>query len=768
VTRRYISFVIRHRIAVLVACVSVTVAATWMVSRGVLASSVIQLFFGEDPKYEAYRELANRFSDSDLAVFAFEHSELFTADGWHKLERVVAGLEEVEAVRRVDAVTNAYRIRGEDDLLAVDSYNDLVADGIAFEELRHDILADELLRGLLVSEDGRYSMVLIELTDDADRPVEKLPEIMEQLYGPFEAAGFSRQQLHPAGLLPETIETTAQARYSIYTIFPIVVLLLSLIVYLLFLQVWPVAITMGVSMVANLWTFAFAVMLDRDINIMMAMVPAVMLVVAFSDIIHLCSAYLLELRAGLSKADAILESGSEVGRACLFTSLTTLVGFASLAFVPTPVIRKLATVLAFGVALALILAMTLVPILFSLLPAPKAATWQKGGPLVRLVDRVIQGALALSTRRAWQVIVGFAIVLVVSLMGISRIRIETKMIDRLNEDNPIRQSAEFIEKQFAGTTFLDVYFTAKEGDFLEPERFVALSRLQEEVLKIADVDEAQSFVDVIDRIHNELAGPDAKLPDSRAMLAQYLLLFDMSGGGGIERLIDEERLTVRMTVRLSGPGMVRTADLGKEIARQGRELFGPSVDVSPGGLTYLFGDWIGFIVDGQKQGLLFAFFATTLMMIVALRLWGAGLLSMIPNALPILVLGGVVGWTWDSVDSDTIMVAMIAIGIGVDDTIHFTTRLRMEAARTNDLFRAMQRTFNFTGRAIIMTSIILCLGFAPFATSAYFTTKIMGTLLPMTLLVALVADLLLLPALIEVGVIRIPLGGDTGSSQLSS
>ena len=112
------------------------------------------------------------------------------------------------------------------------------------------------------------------------------------------------------------------------------------------------------------------------------------------------------------------------------------------------------------------------------------------------------------------------------------------------------------------------------------------------------------------------------------------------------------------------------------------------------------------------------------------------------------------GGVWDVVDSDTILVATFAIGIAVDDTIHFLTRLRYESSRTRDRNVALQRTFVFTGRAIVQTTIILCLGFSPFAWSDYFSTRIIGTLLPMTLVMALVADLLLVPALVELGVLR--------------
>ena len=127
---------------------------------------------------------------------------------------------------------------------------------------------------------------------------------------------------------------------------------------------------------------------------------------------------------------------------------------------------------------------------------------------------------------------------------------------------------------------------------------------------------------------------------------------------------------------------------------------------------------------------------------------------MIPNAFPLLVLGGTLGLVYDEVDSDTLFLAMLAIGIGVDDTIHFLMRFRLERSRSTDRQEALIRTFEFAGRAIIMTTVTLALGFAPFVLSGYFSIWILGVYLPLTLVVALLADLLLVPAMAQVGWIR--------------
>ncbi|NOZ00785.1 MAG: MMPL family transporter, partial [Deltaproteobacteria bacterium] len=208
------------------------------------------------------------------------------------------------------------------------------------------------------------------------------------------------------------------------------------------------------------------------------------------------------------------------------------------------------------------------------------------------------------------------------------------------------------------------------------------------------------------------------------------------------------------TVHLHGEGAIETRDTGRRIEQIGkRELAGrASVEVT--GLAFLMGDWIDVIVAGQKQGLILAIFLITIMMIVGLKSVRVGLWSMIPNILPLVVLGGYLGLFWKQVDSDLLGLGMIAIGIGVDDTVHFLMRFRIERARSPDVGEAIRRTFHFSGRGIVITTVILVLGFAPFAMSNYLSLEVMGTLLPMTLCVALAADLFLIPALVQLGWIR--------------
>jgi len=298
---RYIDWVLRHRRMVLAVCVGITVLSGAGLTRAVFASSMIKVFFGESAAYNRYLALIERFGDSDLTFLAVEDETLFTPQGWARADRITRGLAALADFKRVHSVTNALRIRGHDSELEVRTYNEVVGQTGDFEALRKDILADDLLRGVLISEDGSCAAFALEIIPDDDRKMERLPLLFDEIYQVFEAEGISRDRIHSAGLVSESLEVGSQAVFTIQRIFPFTLLILIGLVFFIFRQLWPVLLTSGVALVSMMWTFAFAVLLEPQINIMMAIVPAVMLTVAFSDIIHLCYPTCSSLNRGTTR-----------------------------------------------------------------------------------------------------------------------------------------------------------------------------------------------------------------------------------------------------------------------------------------------------------------------------------------------------------------------------------------------------------------------------------------------------------------------------------
>ncbi|MEZ4266701.1 MAG: MMPL family transporter [Myxococcota bacterium] len=755
----YVRFVLGHRALILGLCGVVTVAAlALIVTRGSLGSSLGKLFLGETPEWNTYLERVRDFQADEAIIVALADTDLTDPAVLDRLEAAGDAIMELPEVGWIQSPLSVSRIARDEDSLQIRPYAELIRQRPQdAKELLAELASDPFGSGLVVSPDGRHSAFVIELIPDTERPAERGPELVGEVTQAFIAHGFPADSLHRVGFLALLSQSIAETRYSIETLFPLVAIVLLAVVMLLFHRLWPVALSMGVSLIGVTWTMAFAVIWDPKINVMLAMAPAVILIVGFSDVIHLCSAYLLELSHGRSREDAIRASAVDVGHACLYTSLTTFVGFIGMTFVPTPAFRQLGWVLGFGVATALLLAMTLVPIAFSLMPTPKP--WRVGATsrVQAALDGVLAAMSRLATRRARWVVAAFALVTAVAIAGASRVHIESRFTDRFAPDSPIRKDADFFAEHFAKANIIQLFVTTPEpGGLLEPETMSRLAAWQDELTATPGVESVISYADVLRQMHGVLADdpqPGA-LPDSHDALAQYTLLFEMSARDQLRRLTDFDRKTALVSVRVADEGMRAAGVLGDRLAERGREVMGEGTRVEATGIIWLMGHWLDEVITGQTTGFLFTFLVITLMMSLELRSLRLGLWSMVPNTVPLLVLGGVLGFMWEDVDSDTLAIAMLAIGIGVDDTIHFLMRYRIEAQRTDDPDEALDRAYDFAGRAIVMTTVTLALGFAPFATSSYYTTRILGTLLPMTLVVALVADLLLVPALARLGPLR--------------
>jgi len=756
----YIKFTIKHRYAVVGLFVVLTAIAASIAGGAEMSTQLGEDMVGDRPEFHRYIERSQEFRSDGIVAVGVEDPDMLSEESQARLRRAVDLLERQEVVARVETILDMNRMDGSDGTLTLREY---AAEALENPEGRAAtqaaLCADSLAGALFLSSDCKAHAVMVEMTVDKDRPGEMVPEIVDGIMGAFVEAGYTPEQLHRSGFTAAVAESINQLGFNLTTIFPVVAVLLLLVVWLLFRRVWPAAVAMVVAMLAVIWTLAFVVAVHGTLHALVTLIPPVILIVAFSDTVHLCSAYLLLVSQGRTKEEAIEETGAEVGRACLLTSATTFAGFASFGLVPQPAMRVTALAGAFGVAVALLIAITLVPVLLSFGRTPKPMLKGTTGKVHGALDRVLDWCRGLATTYPMPVIGLFALLVIFACTGAPGFAFDADFDKRFSEDNSLTIDTEWFKENFVGAYGLEVYVEAPEGkDLLDIERFRAVADYQRQLARTRGVDSVYSLVDLIEEIHRTMA-PDraAKdpLPDSRGLLAQYLLLFESSGGEDLERIVDFERKEMVIGVRTGLSGARENARLGVRVGGLATPALGDQASAEVTGIVFLLGYFFDDIVNGQKAGFFVSFFLIALIMALGLRSLRVGFISMVPNLLPVATLAGYMGFFMDHVDSDVMLVMIMAIGIGVDDTIHFLMRYRVEVDRGHDVDEAIRGTFSFAGRGILMTTVILVAGFAPCALSGYVTMQYMGTLLPAALIVALLADVLLVPALIAKGWLRL-------------
>lgn len=749
------------------AIVIISVACLGLFTQVILSTSFEGLFFG--PNHEGYKQYKVRraqFGGDAVILFAVEHDDPLNPKNLKKLKAVHEGLEALTDVSRVSSIANVARVRSVSGSIKTIVFADELIENPSQEKQREVfqlMRKDPAIKSLLLSSKAGHFVVLVELTNKK-RAAEQAPALIDSMTKVFESVGYPRGQIHRAGFIATMAEIALQSRVNLTRLLPFVLLCLLLAVYLMFGKWWPVWVCTISALVAVIWSLGFAVIRDPHFSIMMTLVPCLILIISFSDVVHMCSSYFLELQQGKSKRQAIVDACADVGTACFLTSLTTCVGFMSMMFVPTPVFRRLGLTAGVGVCLAYLLAMTIVPIALDILPEPKDG-WTEGrlSSVQRLLDRLLDNLAEFSIKRHWVLLAIFTSLFAVCVWGASRIHFETDLNQRLRSDNVIRVDERFFKANFGSTATVDIYVEVPETNgMLQPETFSKLVALENALETRDDVDKVVSIVDLMQTTHKAIVGEGEGalpfLPTTQPRLTQTIDLLQMQGVDALKPMIDFARRTVRMTVYTKQPGIRAQHEQTQVFAKIARDTIGDQVKITVQvlGLGALLGSWIDEIVNGQKRGVLVSMAIIALILVFGFGSLRMGFVSMLPNVLPLIAVGGFVGLAWETVDSDTLIVAMIAIGIGVDDTIHFVSRYQIERLKGANQIDGLRNTFRFSGRGIFMTTFIFTVGFLPLTLSAYTSIAIMGALLPYAFIMAVLADLFWVPALIRAGALDVP------------
>ncbi|RMD83939.1 MAG: RND transporter, partial [Candidatus Dadabacteria bacterium] len=526
---------------------------------------------------------------------------------------------------------------------------------------------------------------------------------------------------------------------------------------------------MAVVVLAIAVTVGAVAWLGWAIDQMFDLMPVLLIAVGVADSVHILSEFRLYHTATGSRREAIRRTLMLVGTPCLLTSLTTAAGFASMGVAPIPAIAHLGIYSAIGVMAAFFFTLTLLIALLSLGRRERppetdqaALVRARGG---RGFQAVLSGIATVVLRYHRAIVVVALAVFAGSVYGMTRLSIESNFLNEFGKDVPVRQTTVFVDQIMGGTlSFSYLIETDAPGAIKEPAVLREIERLEREAARHGDVvRKTYSIVDYLKDINQTFHDGDPRyhvLPDSRELVAQYLLLYEMSGGEEAEEWVSADYSRARLEIRCRLAG---SRALGSLIDRLERYLGEHPFEHSKPHLTGMGALWLKleeYIMDSQIRGFLLAFAAIAVMMCLLLRSVKMGLLSMVPNLAPVFLTLGGMGLVGVPLDYVRLLIAPVAIGLAVDDTIHHVTRLRLEFRRTGSYAEAISRSMLDVGRALLITSTVLVAGFLVFVFSVMDNVATLGMLLSSTIVLALVADFFLMPALV---VTLRPLGPERGA-----
>ncbi|GGG30349.1 efflux RND transporter permease subunit [Pontibacter amylolyticus] len=603
------------------------------------------------------------------------------------------------------------------------------------------------LVGTLFSEDASAVSLFVQTSDNlAKEPGDSL---IAAMYGEIERLGL--QEHHVAGKVLAQSVFIEKMKIELAIFMSASILLVILFLWLAFRTVWGVLVPLVVVLLSVLWSLGVMELFNKPIDVMTVLLPTIMFVVGMSDVIHIMSRYITEIGQGATKIQALRVTVREVGMATLMTSLTTSVGFLTLLTTSIVPIREFGVYTAIGIALAFVLAFTLLPaiLLLTKRPNPRSArrtdfSW----PM--LLRRVYTFVL----RKPYPILYTSIGVVLVSLIGISMIKVDTTLLEDLGDDDPIIKDFQYFEEKFSGVRPFELHLMAGSGKSMyDLEVLQEIDQLETYLYQTYGLNFITSPATVVRSIHRAQNGglPDNyTLPaNEREMQQIQRRLAAFSKRSELRAVVTADQQEGRLAGKMKDVGSVRAAELNDSL-----EAF---IDqhINPGLLqTRLTGSAVmldknnDYVVSNMLQGLLIAFLVVAILVGFIFRSLRMVVISLVPNIIPLLMIGGIMGFLGINMTVSISIIFTIAFGIAVDDTIHFLGKLKVELRKGKSLPYAIKSTFISTGKAIIITSCILIAGFLTLVLSTFDATFYVGVFVSLTLVFAVVADLLLLPLLI--------------------
>lgn len=713
-----------------------------------IANNVDQFTLESDPDKSFYEAFKRTFGNDEFFVIAFERPDIFTPENLHMIRTITEKLEQLADVRRVVSLANVNETRGgEEDFEVRPFLESIPEDPHALRDLKNRALNNPLFLRQIISTTGTTTAIVVFTKDRPDDPDYRV-KLLEQTQALLEPYGRQNVHFHLAGW---TLVNVSLSRYMIQDVFlfiPITYALIGVTILWIFRNAHLTLLALANLTACLAATMGFFRLCGITLNNVTVIVPPLVMALSLSDTVHIFS----HMHRSVLTAEqnnhrrALARVLSLVIRPSYLTTLTTFLGFLSLGISRIPPIRDFAWTASMGMVFEFFFAFGLLPPLILCFPSDKLYKDSKGPPHT---ERFLDGAQRLVLGRPRTItLICLASMLLGAFLAI-KIRVETNLIDYFKPSDPLRRSLNFVQDHLAGVGSLDVVLSAAEPDtFKEPEIWQAVEAMQKDIQSLAGVDKTLSLVDFLKDMNQAFHGDDPnayRLPESRRLIAQYLLLYDADD---LQDVVNESYDKARIAVRLSEHRSSRQAQIISAVKQIVAQHAPASVQARVTGRAVQNVNTIDALIMGQLQSLALAVVLIWAAMITALRSWTLGLLSLLPNLFPIVLNFGLMGLLSIPLNTATALIAAVAIGMAVDNTIHFLSVYAQNLASGHTRASAITTVMLEKGPAMVWTTLILFTGFGVLVCSHFQPTVQFGILSVVLLLWALVGDLVFLPAIL--------------------
>ena len=751
-------FILRHKLFLLLSLLCATIFMANKALQVQYSYEFLPLLPEDDPIYLEYQDFLGHFGqEGNVMVVGFQCDSIYQLETYNAYYDLYDRLHEIEGVEEVVSILQAWNIKKNETSKSFE-FKPVTSTRPATQS-QVDLIAKELAslpfyRKLFYNDKSKTHLMALTLNKellDSESRIDLIYSI-EDVINPFaEQIGV---HIHYSGLPYIRTISTVKTKAEVEMFILLAMGVTALIMLLFFRSFSAMFYSMLVVGIGVVWAIGTIVLLGFKITILTALIPPLIIVIGIPNCIFLLNKFHNEFSLHGNKIKAMTRVIQKVGNATFMTNATTAAGFATFVITQTHALVEFGIVASINILLVFFISLIIIPSVYSFLPAPKERhlshlqrTWMNR--LSKWMQKVV-----LYHRRV--VYISTVVLLLLAFYGISKIETTGNIVDDIPKDDPIAVDLQFFEANFAGVMPFEIMVnTHKKNGVSKSSTLKRIQKLENLLAEYPEISSTSSIADLAkfskQAYYN--GNPDYySLPSAQEK--NFILKYaknTLGGGSGIfNSFIDTTKSVARISARMKDIGTKQMRTLRDSIKPKIDGIFNPDkYDVSITGTSVLFLEGTTYLIKNLFSSLLLAISLIALLMAWMFSSSRMVVVSLLPNLIPLVLTGALMGYFNISIKPSTILVFSIAFGISIDDTIHFLAKYRQELKSNHWNIRvAVINALKETGVSMFYTSIVLFFGFSIFIASEFGGTVALGLLVSVTLLFAMMANLLLLPSML--------------------
>jgi len=738
-------------------------------------------FYEDDPALVSYNDFRDRFGTDEAFIITLKPENGINREFLHFLKKLHDDLEEnTPYLDEISSLINARLVRAENDTLIVEDLLEKIPEtdselGKILDLIDRYPMYDKLL----VSDDRSLVTIMVrakavkelseeelfsgfdETKEDTRKNIDKYlsnAESTEITLAIKEILGRYQQddiKIYFSGTPAVIAELQASIEQDLKTLVPIAILLSTLFLTFLFRRFTGVFFPMIVVIFSLLSTLGIMAMAGLPITMLTQMLPSFLVIVGLGDSVHILTIFYRIYRKTGDKEASIIDAVAFAGLPVLMTTLTTACGLMSFILADMASVAQLGYIAPIGVMLALFYTIILLPALICILPVKQGVPVPENSQPIS--DRIFSWIAHLTTNRPFLVSGISSLLVLIAVVFSLNVRFSHNALTWFPEESDVSVSTRVMDSINGGSIMMEILIdTGKDNGLLDPATMQGLSEASREIPEIEvhgiRAAKAWSLADVLKETNRALHGDSEEaytIPDDRRLIAQELIIFEASGSDDLEKFTDMSYRTGRLSIMAPFQDAILYTDYVETLREYLEDKF-PGTEITLTGKIPLFVQLIKNVISSMIKSYMFALVVITLLMIFMVgRVW-ISLMSMVANVVPILGILGLMGFKGIPIDMSTMLIGSLILGLVVDDTIHFLHHFRKAHEESGDMETAVRMTLYSTGRALVITSMVLSAGFFTYLLAYLESNVRFGLLTGSAVLLALAADFFLVPSLLTI------------------